>query len=62
LRVYAADVALLAGIDAVHGKGTLRAWAVFTHTAAGLCREAGTATIDADVGGNAYALLDGLGS
>ncbi|GAA4609704.1 DNA transposition AAA+ family ATPase [Actinoplanes octamycinicus] len=58
----AADDALLADIDAVYGKGTLRDWAVFTHTAAGLCREARTATIDADVAGNAYALLGGLGS
>ena len=55
-----ADEALLADVDVVYGKGTLRDWAVFTHTAAALCREAGLSTLDADVAGNAYALLGGL--
>jgi len=59
--IYAeADEALLADVDVVYGKGTLRDWAVFTHTAAALCREAGLNTLDADVAGNAYALLGGL--
>ena len=55
-----ADEALLADVDVVYGKGTLRDWAVFTHTAAALCREAGQPTVDADITGNAYALLGGL--
>ncbi|GAB1639605.1 AAA family ATPase [Krasilnikovia sp. MM14-A1259] len=59
--IYAdADEALLADIDVVYAHGTLRDWAVFTHTAAALCREAELDTLDADVTGNAYALLGGL--
>lgn len=59
--IYAdAEEALLVDVDVVYAHGTLRDWAVFTHTAAALCREAGLATLSADVAGNAYALLGGL--
>jgi DNA transposition AAA+ family ATPase len=58
--VYAgAEEGLLLDIDDVYAHGTLRDWAVFTHTAAGLAAEAGHDTVDAAVVANAYTLLGG---
>lgn len=50
---------LLLGVDDVHAHGNLRDWAVFTHTAAQVCRQTGRDHIDAAVVANAYALLGG---
>jgi hypothetical protein len=50
---------LLLDVDDVYAHGTLRDWAVFTHTAAALCGEAGRSGLDADVAANAYTLLGG---
>lgn len=58
--VYAAaGDALLWDVDDSYAHGTMRDWAVFTHTAADLCREAGLACLDEKVVGNAYMLLGG---
>ena len=59
-RIYdGAPDKLLAGIDDTYGHGTLRDWAVFTHTAAALCAEAGRAHVDEAGAANAYTLLGG---
>jgi hypothetical protein len=59
-RIYdGAPDQLLAGIDDTYAHGTLRDWAVFTHTAAALCAEAGRAQVDEAVAANAYSLLGG---
>lgn len=50
---------LLLEVDDTFAHGTLRDWASFTHTAAALCAEEGTDTLDAAVLANAYALLGG---
>lgn len=58
--IYArADEALLLEVDDAYAHGTLRDWAVFTHTAADLCREAGRADLDKEAVFNAYTLLGG---
>lgn len=59
-RIYieAADELLL-DVDDIYAHGTLRDWAAFTHTAAGLCAEAGRERLDADVVANTYTLLGG---
>ncbi|WTX01097.1 ATP-binding protein (plasmid) [Streptomycetaceae bacterium NBC_01309] len=54
-----AEEELLREIDDTYGHGTLRDWAVFTHTAAQLCTEAERTRIDKDVVANAFALLGG---
>ncbi|MFE0063469.1 AAA family ATPase [Streptomyces sp. NPDC059003] len=54
-----ADDELLHSIDELYGQGTMRAWAVFTHTAAALCHDAGRQCIDAEVINNALTLLGG---
>lgn len=54
-----ADTTLLLDIDDAYGHGNLRDWAVFTHTAAGLLREAGLARIDTRAVANSCALLGG---
>ncbi|MFJ2863981.1 AAA family ATPase [Kitasatospora sp. NPDC087314] len=50
---------LLYEVDNAYGHGTMRDWAVFTHTAAGLCEDTGRAVPDEAVVANAYALLGG---
>jgi DNA transposition AAA+ family ATPase len=50
---------LLLGIDDTYAHGTLRDWAVFTHTAASLCTGTGRPGLDEAVIANAYALLGG---
>jgi len=50
---------LLLDIDDTYAHGTLRDWAVFTHTAATLCAEAGREQVDKAVAANAYSLLGG---
>jgi DNA transposition AAA+ family ATPase len=56
--IYAkADDEVLALIDDAFAHGTLRRWAVFTHTAGALCVEAGRDHIDDAVIGNAYTQL-----
>jgi len=58
--IYAdTDDELLVEIDDVYGHGTLRDWAVFTHTAADLCAESSRTHIDERIVANAYALLGG---
>lgn len=58
--IYAeAHDALLLDVDDSYAHGTLRDWAVFTHTAADLCREAGRTTLDKEAVSNAYMLLGG---
>ncbi|MFD3541522.1 AAA family ATPase [Streptomyces sp. NPDC058662] len=54
-----ADDALLRQIDELYGQGTMRDWAAFTHTAAGLCQAAGRPRIDVEVIDNALTLLGG---
>ncbi|MET9694941.1 ATP-binding protein [Streptomyces sp. NPDC006514] len=54
-----ADDALLRQIDELYGQGTMRDWAAFTHTAAGLCQAAGRPRIDTEVIDNALTLLGG---
>jgi type II secretory pathway predicted ATPase ExeA len=59
-RIYAdAAEELLLDIDDVYAHGTLRDWAVFTHTAAALCAEGDRDTVDAAAVANAYTLLGG---
>jgi DNA transposition AAA+ family ATPase len=50
---------LLLDIDDTYAHGTLRDWAVFTHTAATLCTSASRPSLDEAVIANAYALLGG---
>ncbi|GHH54775.1 ATP-binding protein [Streptomyces candidus] len=50
---------LLLEVDSSYGHGTMRDWAVFTHTAAALCEEQGLSTVDDTTVHNAYALLGG---
>lgn len=50
---------LLLEVDDTFAHGTLRDWASFTHTAAALCAEQGTDTLNEAVLTNAYALLGG---
>ncbi|WP_297700085.1 hypothetical protein [Mycobacterium sp.] len=50
---------LLLDIDDVYAHGTLRDWAVFTHTAAALCAEGDRDTVDAAAVANAYTLAGG---
>ena len=50
---------LLLDIDDVYAHGTLRDWAVFTHTAAALCAEGDRDTVDAAAVANAYPLAGG---
>ncbi|WP_281154666.1 ATP-binding protein [Streptomyces sp. HYC2] len=50
---------LLLDVDSSYGHGTMRDWAVFTHTAASLCADQNLATVDAATVHNAYALLGG---
>jgi hypothetical protein len=50
---------LLLDVDDAYAHGTLRDWAAFTHTAAGLCRDAGRERLDDAVVANAYTLLGG---
>jgi DNA transposition AAA+ family ATPase len=58
--IYAeADTALLLEIDDCYAHGSLRDWAAFTHTAAGLCAANGRGVLDAAVLANAYTLLGG---
>ncbi|MFI5773658.1 AAA family ATPase [Streptomyces sp. NPDC051658] len=54
-----ADAALLRQIDELYGQGTMRDWAAFTHTAAGLCQDTGRPRIDTEVIDNALTLLGG---
>ncbi|MFJ9523643.1 AAA family ATPase [Kitasatospora sp. NPDC101801] len=54
-----ADDHLLFEIDNAYGHGTMRDWAVFTHTAAGLCAAAGRPVLDEEITTSAYALLGG---
>lgn len=54
-----ADDTLLWEVDDAYAHGMLRDWAVFTHTAAALCRETGREHLDAAVVANAYTLLGG---
>lgn len=59
-RIYTgAAEELLFDIDDTYAHGTLRDWAVFTHTAAGLCEQAGRDRVDAAAAGSAYTLLGG---
>lgn len=59
-RIYeGADPDLLRSIDETYTHGTMRDWAVFTHTAAALCDDAGRERIDTEVVANAYTLLGG---
>lgn len=59
-RIYAdVDAQLLALVDDSFAHGSLRNWAVFTHTAARLCADAGRHQLDADVVHSASALLGG---
>jgi type II secretory pathway predicted ATPase ExeA len=51
--------ALLLDVDDAYAHGTLRDWAAFTHTADGLCRDAGRERLDDVVVANAYTLLGG---
>ncbi|MFJ1938575.1 MULTISPECIES: AAA family ATPase [unclassified Kitasatospora] len=53
------DDHLLFEIDNAYGHGTMRDWAVFTHTAAGLCAAAGRPVLDEEITTSAYALLGG---
>ncbi|MER6018828.1 ATP-binding protein [Streptomyces anulatus] len=53
------DDELLHEVDASYGHGTMRDWAVFTHTAAALCAEQNLATVDQTTVHNAYSLLGG---
>lgn len=56
--IYAeTDEELLLDVDDAYAHGTLRDWAVFTHTAAELCREAKLTGLNAEVTANAYMLL-----
>lgn len=55
----AASDGLLLDIDDTYAHGTLRDWAVFTHTAATLCAESGREHVDETVAANAYSLLGG---
>jgi DNA transposition AAA+ family ATPase len=58
--IYAGvDDELLTEIDDAYAHGTLRDWAVFTHTAADLCCEDASDRIDERIVANAYALLGG---
>lgn len=58
--IYAeAHADLLLEVDSSYGHGTMRDWAVFTHTAASLCEEQGITTVDEATVHNAYALLGG---
>lgn len=58
--VYAdCDPQLLTTIDDTFAHGMLRNWAVFTHTAVQLCREAGIPAVTTEVIANASALLGG---
>ena len=58
--VYAgAEPELLWEIDDCYAHGSLRDWAAFTHTAAGLCGASGRGVLDAAVLANAYTLLGG---
>lgn len=50
---------LLLDVDDLYAHGTLRDWAVFTHTTAKLAAEVDRATVDADIVANAYTLLGG---
>jgi hypothetical protein len=50
---------LLLDVDDVYAHGTLRDWAVFTHTAVALAADAGRDTVDPAVVANAYTLLGG---
>ncbi|WP_331747609.1 ATP-binding protein (plasmid) [Streptomyces sp. NBC_00853] len=50
---------LLFDVDSSYGHGTMRDWAVFTHTAASLCTEQNLTTVDEATVHNAYALLGG---
>ncbi|MCX5346097.1 ATP-binding protein [Streptomyces atratus] len=50
---------LLVEVDNSYGHGTMRDWAVFTHTAAALCAEQNLATVDETTVHNAYSLLGG---
>jgi type II secretory pathway predicted ATPase ExeA len=54
-----APAELLLDIDEVYAHGTLRDWAVFTHTAAALAADVDRDTVDAGVVANAYTLLGG---
>jgi DNA transposition AAA+ family ATPase len=50
---------LLWQIDDGYAHGTLRDWAAFTHTAQGLCADAGREHLDESILANAYTLLGG---
>ncbi|MFD3335983.1 hypothetical protein ACFWV1_25525 [Streptomyces sp. NPDC058700] len=50
---------LLVEVDNSYGHGTMRDWAVFTHTAASLCAEQNLDTVDETTVHNAYSLLGG---
>lgn len=54
-----ADDELLHEVDVSYGHGTMRDWAVFTHTAAALCAEQNLTTVDEAVIHNTYTLLGG---
>ena len=56
--IYAdADDELLLNINNMYAHGSMRDWAVFTHTAAQLCSETDLAGVDAEVVANAAILL-----
>ncbi|MFC8898522.1 AAA family ATPase [Streptomyces cinereoruber] len=50
---------LLHEVDASYGHGTMRDWAVFTHTAADLCAKQNLTTVNEAVVHNTYTLLGG---
>ncbi|MFE2864915.1 AAA family ATPase [Embleya sp. NPDC059259] len=54
-----ADTTLLRTVDETYGHGTMRDWAVFTHTAASLCENSGRERVDTEVVENAFTLLGG---
>jgi DNA transposition AAA+ family ATPase len=56
---HQASDALLWEIDDSYAHGTLRDWAAFTRTAAGLCAELGREHLDAGIVVNAYTLMGG---
>jgi type II secretory pathway predicted ATPase ExeA len=60
-RIYlGADDELLFNVDDVFAHGSLRNWAVFTHTAADLCADAGVDRLDEAIVANSFTLLGGL--
>lgn len=59
-RIYAGvGDELLWEVEDAYGKGTLRNWAVFTHTARTLCERSGREHLDAEIIDNVYAKLGG---